>query len=68
MNKNMKDLDIDNMNEDLEPTDYELEKIEQENNHDLEDWNLLECFACGRKVTSKYAVVIDDVIYCRECA
>ncbi len=62
---------------DAEPTNDDIKKMMKEYGVEteeelqeklLEDWNRVECFACGRKIKLEKAVIIDEVPYCRNCA
>jgi len=79
MNKSMKDLDIENMNdyEDAEPTDKELKDLLREEHVKteaefkdklLEDWDVLTCVACYKDVKITKAVFFEDAPYHKWCA
>lgn len=63
----MKDLDIERMNEDLEPTEEELQSIELENTSE-NNWRLVACIACGKDVDLLEAEFIDEAPYHKHCA
>jgi hypothetical protein len=79
MNKSMKDLDIENMNdyEDAEPTDKELKDLLREEHVKteaefkdklLEDWDTLTCVACYKEVKITKAFLYEDAPYHKWCA
>lgn len=66
----MSDLDIERMNNELdpEPTDEELEEISQEEEQTLENWDDIICCACYRPIKLSKAVFINDYPYHKWCA